>query len=234
MQASLQVPAAVQEMLAEWNLPILASKSGREMQEVRKEGEEGRLIKMPGEEFFAQSKTAEHYTPRFWWEKVITVLGEIDVDPCSDPHMAIPAKVHFTKEHDGLRQAWHGKTYMNPVYGKELAKWIRKLDLEIREGRCTEAIVLWKAALETEHSRIITRNPLYKISAVPRARISFLCGDSDQKKQGDKDSPTFTPIFHYLGNNPEKFVAVFGKHADIWKYIPTEQSESLDNWMGQK
>ena len=56
----------------------------------------------------------ERYTPSWLIDLVGAVLGEIEVDPASDPKKRIPAKKHFTLEDDGLSQAWSGSVYLNP------------------------------------------------------------------------------------------------------------------------
>ncbi len=33
---------------------------------------------------------------------------------------------YFTKEEDGLSQVWAGSCWMNPPYGREIGKWMRK------------------------------------------------------------------------------------------------------------
>src|SRR5208337_3206178 len=47
--------------------------------------------------FFASSKTVEHYTPRYIWERAVRTMGAIDVDPAADPGHQIPAATHYTK-----------------------------------------------------------------------------------------------------------------------------------------
>lgn len=186
------------------------------------------MIEISNSSFYGQSKNAEQYTPREWWERVIKVMGAIDCDPASDPNMTIPAKMHFTKFDDGLSAArsWGEKTYLNPVYGTGVIKWFEKLELEIRKGNVREAIVLWKAALETEATQLLINIPIYQCSAVPNARISFHSGDP-KKKQGGGDSSTFTPIFHYFGQSPGRFIEVFEPVCTIWK--PLERCRRADS-----
>ena len=48
------------------------------------------------------------------------------LDPCSTHENALCEK-HFTKVEDGLIQDWSGETvFMNPPYGSETSKWIKK------------------------------------------------------------------------------------------------------------
>ena len=71
---------------------------------------------MTGDAFYSQSKSAEHYTPREWWERVIRVMDGIDCDPATSDDVMIPAKMRFTIRDDGLKQDWSGNTFLNPVY----------------------------------------------------------------------------------------------------------------------
>jgi hypothetical protein len=78
-------------------------------------------------------ETVEWYTPK----PVFDALGvEFDMDVCSpgkDVVPWIPAKQHITPEEDGLAQKWHGCVWMNPPYGDQTAKWLRRL-AEYRNG----------------------------------------------------------------------------------------------------
>ena len=62
-------------------------------------------------------KSFEHYTPRVLCRAVRQVLGEIDLDPASNPraNRLVWARRIITKEQDGLRTAWHGRrVFLNP------------------------------------------------------------------------------------------------------------------------
>jgi hypothetical protein len=181
----------------------------------------------PGKADFAKSSESEEaYTPREWYERVIKVMGAIDTDPSADNGKRIPARVHYIKQDNGLTKPWEGRVYNNPPFGPGVKKWFEKLRLEVDEGRCTEAIILWKAALETEATRILIRNPAYRLSAVPNNRISFLkgveFGDDFPDKRGAGDVATFTPIFHYFGPNETAFKRVFSPVCTLWKPVPPE------------
>lgn len=59
---------------------------------------------------------------------LIRALGEFDLDPCCPPNMPwTTAKIHYTKEHDGLTQPWRGRVWCNPPYSAEAVRWLRKL-----------------------------------------------------------------------------------------------------------
>jgi phage N-6-adenine-methyltransferase len=60
--------------------------------------------------------------------EVLAKLGSFDLDPCSPVirPWATAAK-HYTIEDDGLAQAWTGRVWLNPPYGREAAKWLERL-----------------------------------------------------------------------------------------------------------
>jgi phage N-6-adenine-methyltransferase len=41
---------------------------------------------------------------------------------------------YFTKADDGLKQEWTGRVFMNPPYGREIGKWVRKAYEESRKN----------------------------------------------------------------------------------------------------
>ena len=169
------------------------------------------------ESFYGQSNTVEQYTPRFIWQRAEQVMGGIDCDPASDNDFNVTtAKVHYTKRHDGLHQPWSGRIWLNPPFGNKVNDWFHKLSVEIAEGRTIEAVVLWKAALETEGARMLIQIPAYKCSAVPRRRVSY---NSGVKKQGGGDSSPFTTMLYYFGENQDRFIKIFSDIADIWQPV---------------
>jgi len=170
-------------------------------------------------DFSKSSKTEEQYTPPEWWQRVIMVMGRIDVDPAADPDKRVLAQHHFTKNEDGLKQPWEGKVFLNPPFGRSVGTWFIKLKEEFKKGNTTEAIVLWKAALETRANRTLISIPEYRISAVPYGRVSFLSGDP-LSHHGTGEVATFTPIFHYFGPHEQKFMRIFGVHCTLWRPIP--------------
>lgn len=63
-------------------------------------------------------------TPPEWIEK----LGPFDLDPCCPENMPWKtARTMLTKAQDGLATPWRGRVWLNPPFGQEAAKWLRKL-----------------------------------------------------------------------------------------------------------
>lgn len=59
---------------------------------------------------------------------IVNSLGVFDLDPCSPVVRPWPtAGTHLTIEDDGLSRVWMGRVWMNPPYGDETDKWMRRL-----------------------------------------------------------------------------------------------------------
>jgi hypothetical protein len=59
---------------------------------------------------------------------IIAALGHFDLDPCAP--VVRPwstADEHYTKLEDGLSKPWFGRAWVNPPFGREAIKWLRKL-----------------------------------------------------------------------------------------------------------
>lgn len=50
---------------------------------------------------------------------------KFSLDACASIENAKCPK-YFTKENDGLSQEWQGTVWMNPPYGREIIKWMKK------------------------------------------------------------------------------------------------------------
>lgn len=69
-------------------------------------------------------KNDEWLTP----QEILKPLGAFDLDPCAP--IVRPwdtAQHHYTKADDGLSQEWFGRVWLNPPFGSEAIKWLRKL-----------------------------------------------------------------------------------------------------------
>ncbi len=72
----------------------------------------------------ARMKNDEWLTP----PEILAKLGPFDLDPCaptSPPWQT--ARQQFDKLMDGLSQPWAGRVWLNPPFGREAVKWLRKL-----------------------------------------------------------------------------------------------------------
>ncbi|MHC4397833.1 MAG: DNA N-6-adenine-methyltransferase [Planctomycetota bacterium] len=78
------------------------------------------------------NESEEWYTPR----RIFEAMGvEFDLDPCSPGAETvpwIPATRHLTYFENGLRIKWFGNVWLNPPYGQDAGKWLRKLAIHGR------------------------------------------------------------------------------------------------------
>lgn len=64
-------------------------------------------------------------TPQDFFNQQNALYGPFTLDVCADATNAKCA-VYFDKAADGLAQTWTGKCWMNPPYGREISKWMKK------------------------------------------------------------------------------------------------------------
>lgn len=155
------------------------------------------------------SESPEHYTPQLIIDATIACLGTIDVDPCSNAKgeaATVPSALHFTSADDGLSQEWHGRIYMNPPYGREIERWVRKLVTEHEAGRVTEAIALLPARPDTQWFDLLRDFAWCAI----HGRLTFI---------GNHDPAPFPSAVFYLGENLGVFYRSFVHLGDIWQRI---------------
>ncbi len=79
------------------------------------------------------SATDEWPTPQDFFDRLNAEFG-FTLDPCCTHESAKCAK-HFTKAEDGLTRSWTGEVvFMNPPYGHEIGKWMKKAHDEAQAG----------------------------------------------------------------------------------------------------
>lgn len=72
----------------------------------------------------AKMKNDEWLTP----PEIVKALGDFDLDPCSPVVRPwATAANHFSAKDDGLSREWTGRVWLNPPFGREAVKWLRKL-----------------------------------------------------------------------------------------------------------
>lgn len=59
---------------------------------------------------------------------IIKSLGSFDLDPCSPVSRPWDtARVHYNVNDNGLEQDWRGRVWLNPPFGREAVKWLRRM-----------------------------------------------------------------------------------------------------------
>lgn len=167
-------------------------------------------------EIMSSSDSEEWYTPPHIVGAVLSVLGEIDLDPCANPgEPTVPAKAHYRKADDGLRQRWPGRVYMNPPYGRAIPVWVQKLVDEHRWGHVTEAIALVPS--RPDANWFAQLDPFLRCEI--RGRVKFIDG-----KAGREYGAPFPSVVFYLGSNEQRFTEVF---SALGRIVQPVESPSL-------
>ncbi len=78
------------------------------------------------------SNTDEWPTPQWLFDELDKEF-DFNLDVCSTDQNA-KCDRHFTKTDDGLNKKWDGFCWMNPPYGREISKWVKKAKESAEEG----------------------------------------------------------------------------------------------------
>ena len=78
------------------------------------------------------SKTDLWETPQDFFDRYDAIYG-FTLDVCALPDNA-KCNTYFTPEQDGLSQEWVGVCWMNPPYGRTIAKWVQKAFESAKHG----------------------------------------------------------------------------------------------------
>jgi phage N-6-adenine-methyltransferase len=80
------------------------------------------------------SASGEWETPQALFDELARIFGGFTLDPCATAENA-KCERFFTHEDDGLSQSWSGaKVFLNPPYGREIGKWVKKAWVESLNG----------------------------------------------------------------------------------------------------
>jgi site-specific DNA-methyltransferase (adenine-specific) len=94
------------------------------------------------------SATHEWATPPETFAALDAEFGPFDLDPCATAENAKCPR-YFDKKADGLRQRWTGRVWMNPPFGPDLVRWVRKAWESARDGDAEIVVCLLPARVET-------------------------------------------------------------------------------------
>lgn len=166
------------------------------------------------------SSANEHWpSPQTILGPIKSRLGQIHLDPCSNPDSIVGAKHNFygppsekfpnlPNNKDGLLETWQvgGIVYVNPPYGRKIGPWIKKcstegaLAKELKQG--TEIILLGPARTDTKW---------FQRFVLPTAD-SVILWEGRLKFEGAKAPAVFPSFIAYWGHRPIDFkIAFVGK-----------------------
>ena len=156
----------------------------------------------------------EWYTPAEYVDRARCVMGSIDCDPASNPHaqQTVQAGAWYSKEDDGLAQAWRGNVWLNPPYSyPEIAQFIGKLIEELRIGNVKQAVLLTNNSADTAwfHDAASAASAI----CFTRGRIAFYKADDRLS------SPTNGQAFFYFGPDKRRFAEIFSRVGSILECV---------------
>lgn len=125
---------------------------------------------------------SQHWgTPEKYVRAVRRVLGEIDLDPCSNEFSVVRAKVEYRlPRHDGLHESWHfNRIYVNPPYGSDKSRGTRIRDWlarchESHERHGSEVLALVPVATNTGHWKQHVFSAAAGVAFLYDTRLKFL------------------------------------------------------------
>lgn len=86
------------------------------------------------------SATPEWGTPQWLFDSLDKEFG-FTLDPCSTDENA-KCDLHFTVQEDGLSKDWEDHVvFMNPPYGREISKWMKKAQDSAKCGSTVVCLV---------------------------------------------------------------------------------------------
>jgi len=164
-------------------------------------------------------RSHDWYTPSKYVEAARKVMGSIDLDPasCEFANRIIKANRYYTKEQDGLQQAWDAVTlWLNPPYGTSEGKsnigvFTRRLVREYQDGRVKQAVIVTSTKTDTSWFDLLWQYPIcFANHLVEFCRI-------DHKRALHPLGTAFT----YLGSNEQSFIDIFSQFGHVARAIDT-------------
>jgi transcriptional regulator with XRE-family HTH domain len=137
-----------------------------------------------------------------------TVFGRFDLDPCAPrkTRTRVRAKRHLTAGDDGLSAPWRGVVFVNPPYGRGLARWVAKARREVELGHAEAVVALLPARPDTAywHDHVAGRAVVYFL----RGRLRFGAGGN---------SAPFPSALAVWGARPEIIAALDVALVGAWR-----------------
>lgn len=150
--------------------------------------------------------------------------GKIDLDPCSNRHSIVHARVEYQlPRRDGLRESWNFPSiYVNPPYGidKErgtsIKKWLLRCAAASHEHQ-SEVLALVPVATNTGHWKKSVFGAAAAVCFLYDTRLKFLVDG----KNGGKGAPMSCAMI-YWGADFDKFLSVFSQFGAVVDLRPLQ------------
>lgn len=157
-------------------------------------------------------------TPPKYINAVEQVLGEIELDPCSNENSMVNAKIKYNlPEKCGLKETWNFKTiFVNPPYGRDAERktsifnWIEK-GVQANSAN-SEILYLIPVATNTKHFKELIFKKAKGICFLKDTRLRFW-----NKGNEDKKGAPMACCFVYFGKYYSKFKNVFQSHGKCFE-----------------
>lgn len=161
------------------------------------------------------SSLSQHWcTPPKYVNAIREVFsGTIELDPCSNEHSVVRAKVEYSLPRvDGLKAEWSYATiFVNPPYGADrergttIRDWLRKC-AEAHSKHGAEVLALVPVATNTRHWKLYVWGAATAVAFLYDTRLRFLVAGRD----AGKGAPMACAMV-YWGRQYERFESVFLK-----------------------
>ncbi len=171
----------------------------------------------------ALSETKDWCTPPNLLNSVRKVFGgQIDLDPCSNRHSIVDARVQYLlPADDGLQNSWDYQTiFVNPPYGSDrergtrIRHWFDRIAQAAKAG--AEVIALVPVATNTGHWKQFVYPVATAICFLYEPRVRFYIGGVEDPK----GAPMSCAIIYY-GQHLGRFANEFRQHGAV---IPLDKA----------
>ena len=134
------------------------------------------------------SKTNEWDTPQAFYD-ILDRMFNFTLDPCAT-EQSKKCEKYFTVQDDGLSKSWANETvFMNPPYGRQISKWIKKAyDESINNSATVVCLIPSRTDTRYWHDYVMKSSELYFI----KGRLKF--GNS-QSKPNSAPFPSAVVVF---------------------------------------
>lgn len=93
-------------------------------------------------------KAVEWETPQPLFD-ALNAEFHFDLDPAAS-HTNHKCARYYTVEDDGLRQAWDGRVFLNPPYGRGIGEWVGRAAFRTMRDACPLAVCLLPVRTDTK------------------------------------------------------------------------------------
>ena len=188
--------------------------NGRELRKLKREISYLEKLTRAPRATLTSSASDEWYTPPEYIELARQVMGGIALDPASNAtaQQWAQAETWYGIKENGLKQSWHGRVWLNPPYGSGIQRWTSKAITAYEQGDISQAILLVRPAPGSAWFQELAGK---FASCITNKRIRFIDAQGQQQA-----SPVHGNVFFYLGNEVERFRAVFSGIGVVTRPMP--------------